>query len=65
MTHVYGLRVTDLQNAWLRAVTTDHAVSLVDDQSHVIVVVDQQGRFVARPEERRGEPDWLYRKAGA
>jgi hypothetical protein len=62
MTHVYGLRVTDLQTAWLRATTTDHAVSLVDDCSHTIVMVDQRGRVVVRPEERH-EPDWLYRKA--
>jgi hypothetical protein len=65
MTHVYGLRVTDLQQAWLAAATTDHAVSLVDDTSHTIVMVDQKGHVVMRPQERRSEPDWLYRKAGS
>jgi hypothetical protein len=64
MTHVYGLRVTDLEHAWRAAATVDHAVSLVDDSSHTVVMVDQQGRVVMRSEERR-EPDWLYRKAGS
>jgi hypothetical protein len=52
MTHVYGLRVSDLEHAWRAAATVDHAVSLVDDSSHTIVLVDQKGRLVIRREER-------------
>jgi hypothetical protein len=52
-THVYGLRVTDLEHAWRAAATVDHAVSLVDDSSHTIVMVDKEGRLVIRCEEKR------------
>jgi hypothetical protein len=54
MTHVFGLKVTDLEHAWRAAATVDHAVSLVDDQQHVIVMVEpRNGRLVIRCEEKR------------
>jgi hypothetical protein len=62
-THMQGLTVSALELAQMRAVTTDHSVTLVDDTAHVVVVVDQQGHVVMRPEER-GNPEWLYRTAG-
>jgi len=52
MTHVYGLTVEALATAWRHAATVEHAVTLVDDNCHVIVVVDQKGHLVMRPEER-------------
>jgi hypothetical protein len=47
-THIFGLTVTALADASLAARTVDHAVTLVDDASHVIVVVDQRGRVTMR-----------------
>jgi hypothetical protein len=64
-THVNGLRVTDLEHAWLSAKTRDHAVSLVDDTDHMNFLVDQDGRVTAWPIERQPAPEWLYRKAGS
>jgi hypothetical protein len=52
-THLYGLKVTDLEVAWRAANTVDHAVCLVDDSSHTIVMVDKEGRLVIRCEEQR------------
>jgi hypothetical protein len=63
MTHVFGLTVEQLAHAWRAAATVDHAVTLVDDTAHVVVMVDQKGHVVMRPEERRSNPEWLYRKA--
>jgi hypothetical protein len=51
-THVHGLTVTVLADASRAARTVDHAVTLVDDASHVIVVVDQRGRVTVRPADR-------------
>ena len=51
-THIYGLTVGALADASRAARTVDHAVTLVDDASHVNVVVDQRGRVTMRPEER-------------
>lgn len=51
-THVFGLTVATLADASRAARTVDHAVTLVDDSSHVVVVVDQRGRVTMRPQER-------------
>jgi hypothetical protein len=51
-THVYGLTVAVLADASRAARTVDHAVTLVDDASHVIVVVDQRGRVTMRLADR-------------
>ncbi len=52
-THVSGITVTTLADASSMARSIDHAVTLVDDLSHVMVVVDQRGRVTMRPEEGR------------
>jgi hypothetical protein len=54
-THIFGLTVAalaDASRAARAARTVDHAVTLVDEASHMIVVVDQRGRVTMRPEER-------------
>ena len=51
-THIHGLTMTALTDASLRARTVDHAVTIVDDASHLIVVVDPRGRVRIRPDER-------------
>jgi hypothetical protein len=51
-THVYGLTVNLLADASRAARTVDHAVTLVDDASHMIVVIDQRGRVSVRIDER-------------
>lgn len=51
-THIFGLTVAALADASRAARTVDHAVTLVDEASHMIVVVDQRGRVTMRPEER-------------
>jgi hypothetical protein len=50
--HVFGLTVAALIDASRAARVVDHAVSLVDDSSHVIVIVDQRGRVAVRPAAR-------------
>ncbi|MGH9193682.1 MAG: hypothetical protein ACRDZ0_14570 [Acidimicrobiales bacterium] len=50
-THVFGLTVATLADASRAARTVDHAVTLVDEVSHVVVVVDQRGRVIMRPQE--------------
>jgi ABC-type branched-subunit amino acid transport system ATPase component len=40
-THVFGLTVATLADASRAARTVDHAVTLVDETSHMVVVVDQ------------------------
>jgi hypothetical protein len=52
-THVYGLTVSMLADASRAARTIDHAVTLVDEATRVIVVVDQHGHVTARPQEKR------------
>ena len=49
-THVYGLTVNMLADASRAARTVDHAVTLVDDATRTIVVIDQRGRVTPRPE---------------
>ena len=51
-THVYGLTVSLLADASRAARTVDHAVTLVDDSSRMIVVIDQRGRVSVRTDER-------------
>ena len=46
--HVYGVTVGTLQDASRAARTVDHAVTLVDDLAHMVVLVDQRGRIVIR-----------------
>jgi hypothetical protein len=53
-THIFGLTVAALADASHAARTIDHAVTLVDDASHVIVVVDQRGRVTMRMARRSG-----------
>jgi hypothetical protein len=50
-THVFGLTVATLADASRAARTIDRAVTLVDEVSHVVVVVDQRGRVIMRPQE--------------
>jgi hypothetical protein len=50
--HIDGLTVTALTDASLTARSVDHAVTIVDDAAHVIVVVDPRGRVRIRPDER-------------
>jgi hypothetical protein len=52
-THDFGLTVSTLADASRAARTVDHAVTLVDEVSHMVVVVDQRGRVIMRPQERR------------
>ncbi len=49
-THVYGITVSLLADALRASRTVDHAVVLVDDASHMVVVIDQHGRVSVRPE---------------
>lgn len=51
-THVYGLTMDLLADASRAARRIDRAVTLVDDASHVIVVIDQRGRVSVRSDER-------------
>ncbi|MGH9234537.1 MAG: hypothetical protein ACRD0R_14505 [Acidimicrobiales bacterium] len=51
-THVFGLTVDLLEHASLAARTVDHAVTLVDDATHTVVVIDQRGRVTMRPRTR-------------
>lgn len=53
-THVAGLDIATLTEASHMARTVDHAITLVDDVAHIIVVVDQRGCVTMRPAERRG-----------
>ena len=52
-THIFGLTVATLADASRAARTVDHAVTLVDEVSQVVVVVDQRGRVIMRPQERQ------------
>ncbi|HKY68115.1 MAG TPA: hypothetical protein VJM49_17155, partial [Acidimicrobiales bacterium] len=51
-THVFGLTVDLIENASRAARTVDHAVTLVDDATRTIVVIDQRGRVTPRPGPR-------------
>ena len=52
-THVYGLTVSMLSDASRAARTVDHAVTVFDDATHTIVVIDQRGRVSVRPDDTR------------
>jgi hypothetical protein len=52
-THVFGLTIATLTDASRAARTVDHAVTLVDEASRVVVIVDPQGRVTMRPQEQR------------
>jgi hypothetical protein len=54
--HVFGLTVAALMDASRAARVVDHAVSLVDDSSQVMVIVDQRGRVALRPADRGSSP---------
>ena len=43
-THVDGLTVNILIDAFVAARTVDHNVTLVDDASHTVLVIDPRGR---------------------
>jgi hypothetical protein len=51
-THVFGLTVDLIEHASRAARTVDHAVTLVDDATRTIVVIDQRGRVTMRPGPR-------------
>lgn len=51
-THVFGITIGTLSDASRMARSVDHAVTLVDEVSHVVVVVDPRGRVTMRPQER-------------
>jgi hypothetical protein len=51
-THIFGLTVATLADASRAARTVDHAVTLVDEATHMVVVVDQRGRVIVRPQEQ-------------
>jgi hypothetical protein len=51
-THIFGVTVALLADASRAARTVDHAVTLMDDASHVVLIVDQRGRVTIRPAER-------------
>jgi len=48
-THVDELTVNLLIDACVAARTVDHAVTLVDDGSQTVIVIDQRGRVTVRP----------------
>ena len=52
-THVYGLTVNMLSDASRAARTVDHAVTLLAEATHTIVVIDQRGRVTVRPDDTR------------
>jgi hypothetical protein len=50
-THIFGLTVGALAAASHAARVVNHPVTLVDDASHMIVVIDQRGRVTMRTVE--------------
>jgi hypothetical protein len=48
-THIDGLTVNILMDAFVAARTVDHNVTLVDDASHTVIVIDPRGRVTVRP----------------
>jgi hypothetical protein len=51
-THVFGLTVGTLTDASHAARTVDRAVTLIDETTHMIVIVDQRGRITMRKDDR-------------
>ena len=52
-THVHGLTITMLADAFLTARTVEHPVTLVDDATRTVVVIDQRGRVTPRADQGR------------
>jgi hypothetical protein len=52
-THVHGLTITMLADAFLTARTVEHPVTLVDDATRTVVVIDQRGRVTPRVDQGR------------
>jgi hypothetical protein len=50
--HVFGLTIGMLADAAQAARIADRSVLLIDDVAHVVVLIDQHGRLVVRPETR-------------
>jgi hypothetical protein len=50
--HVFGLTIEMLADAAQAAQTADRSVLLIDDVAEVVVVIDQHGRLLVRPESR-------------
>jgi hypothetical protein len=50
--HVFGLTIGMLADAAQAARTADRSVLLIDDLAQVVVVIDQHGRLLVRPESR-------------
>jgi hypothetical protein len=48
--HVLGLTIGMLADAAQAARTADRSVLLIDDVAQVVVVIDQHGRLLVRPE---------------
>lgn len=51
-THVHGLTLAVLTDAHHEARSIDHPITLIDDTTHVVVVVDCAGHVIARPQEQ-------------
>lgn len=51
--HFNGLPASAITEAAYAARTVDHAITLVDDAAHVVVVVDPHGHVIARAEAGR------------
>jgi hypothetical protein len=49
--HVFGVTDATLEDASRAARTLDHAVTLIDDSAHMVVLVDRRGRIVVRSED--------------
>jgi hypothetical protein len=52
-THVHGLTITVLADAFLTARTVERPVTLVDDATRTVVVIDQRGRLTPRADQGR------------
>jgi len=50
--HVFGLTIGTLADAARAARTADRSVLLIDDVDHLVVLIDQHGRLVVRPDTR-------------
>jgi hypothetical protein len=48
--HVSGLTVRMLTDASRAARVVDSAVTLIDDVAHMVIIVDQSGRVLLRPD---------------
>jgi hypothetical protein len=55
--HIYGVTVAALEDASRAARSVDHAVTLIDDAAHMVVIVDQRGRIVIRADNRPIRPN--------